>query len=392
MFMLCLFFFGQMFTANTMSTCFEALGMSLPKSSSHCAVDTHNELSTEKVSDCEHAVDAVFNLLKKRLSSRDIVTKKSLENAYTVCLALGGSTNAVLHLLAVAREAGIDDFTMDTYNEVAQKVPLIGNLKPEGKYCMADLERVGGTALVMRELLSSGLLHGDCLSVSGATMRENYFPESDGKVPSSIAFPTDQDVLYRVEAPLAAPLRHLLILKGNIAPRGCVLKLSGKPMETFRGPARIFNTEEAAYEAIVGGKIVVGDVVVIRYVGPKGGPGMPEMLSCGGALIGMGLGKDVALVTDGRFSGASRGIMIGHVAPEAMVGGPIGLVREGETISIDSVKFTLDLLGVSDEELAMRRAQFQPEPPASRANYDNHGVLAKYARLVGCASEGAPVL
>lgn len=367
---------GGMFTANTMSTCFEALGMSLPGTSSKCAMTEENKISPDKIQDCKDSVKALFGLLRKKIRSHDILTLKAFENAITLVMALGGSTNAVLHLLAIAREAEVP-MSIQHFNTVAARVPLIANLKPEGIYNMADLDAIGGMQLVMKYLLDAGLLHGDCLTVSGKTLAENY-KDVDGKLPA------EQKVLFPLEAPIAPPLNHIVILDGNLAPEGCVVKLSGKILPLFRGRARVFDAEKPAYDAVVSGKIVKGDVLVIRYVGPRGAPGMPEMLSPGGALVGAGLGTDVALVTDGRFSGASRGIMIGHVAPEAQVGGPLAYLKDGDIIEIDTVRKTLSQVSVSEEEWAARQAAWTAPETAYK-----HGILNKYARLAGSASKGA---
>ncbi len=365
---------GGMFTANTMASCIEALGMSIPGSASHAAVDTSNDISDQKKQDCIDSVKALFNLIDKGIRARDIMTKKSFENALTVLMALGGSTNGVLHLLALAREADVD-LNIDDFNRIGAKTPLLGNFKPFARYVMADLDNIGGVPLVMKHLMDHGLIHGDCLTVSGKTVEENL-----KDVPE---LPEDQDVIYSVPKPFAEADHHINILKGNLSPEGCVLKLSGKTLHQHRGPARVFDFEEKALDAILEGKIVKGDVIVIRYEGPKGGPGMREMLAPSAAIMGAGLGKDVALITDGRFSGGTHGIMIGHVTPEAQVGGTIALVEEGDIISIEPNKKSI-ILEVSDEELKARREKWSaPEPKYKR------GVLAKYAQLVHSASEGA---
>lgn len=372
---------GAMFTASTMASSFEALGMALPGTSSHPAVHDRatNKVSDTKKQDCRDSVTAVFNLLRSGLRSRDIMTLPAFENAITVFLALGGSTNAVLHLLACAREAEVA-LTIDDFDRIAVKVPLLGNLKPHGLYSYAaDFNAIGGLPILMKVLLDAGLLHGDCITVTGKTVAENL-----ADVPPP---PADQDVLAPLEKPIAAPGHHIRVLKGNLSPEGCVLKVSGKPMMHFSGPARCYDGENAAYDAVMAGEVKAGDALVIRYEGPKGSPGMPEMLSPGAALVGRGLGKTVALITDGRFSGASHGIMIGHVAPEAAVGGPLALVRDSDTVNIrvseEANGSTMDV-DISDEEMAARKAAWVA--PESRYK---HGVLAKYARLVGSASKGA---
>ncbi len=363
-----------MYTANTMAAAIEALGMSIPGSSSNLAVDGENRISGEKQVDCKAAVDALFGLLRSGIGAREIMTDRAFENALAVAWALGGSTNAVLHLLALAHEAGVP-LTIQDIDRLTRNVPLIGNFKPAGKYVMSDLHAVGGVPAVMRVLLDAGLLHGDCLTVTGKTVAENL---------SAIDRPaTHQDVLYAIETPLAAPDRHIRILYGNLAEEGCVLKLSGKILKNFSGPARVFDREEDALDAILKGRIDPGNVVVIRYEGPQGGPGMREMLSPSAALMGSGLGESVALVTDGRFSGGTHGIMIGHVAPEARAGGVIAVVQEGEEIEIDLEKGEINLM-VPKEEVQRRMERWRPPPAKYR-----RGVLAKYSRLVSSASKGA---
>ncbi len=363
-----------MYTANTMASAIEALGMSLPGASSNLAVDQGNTLSAEKREDCRQAARAVLSLLAAGLSAREIMTRKAFENALTVAWALGGSTNAVLHLLALAHEADVP-LTLDDIAAVTAKVPLLGNFKPFGRYVMNDLHAIGGLPMVMKTLLDCGYLHGDCLTVTGRTLAEN--------LSAAPAWPQDQDVFYHPERPFAPANQHIRILRGNLAEDGCVIKISGKEMSRFAGPARVFDREEDALEAILNGVIKAGDVVVIRYEGPKGGPGMREMLSPSAALMGAGLGKNVALVTDGRFSGGTHGIMIGHVAPEAQVGGCLALVRDGDPVEID-LEGSVLTLNVDAAELAQRRAAWRP-PPTRYAR----GVLAKYARLVSSASAGA---
>ena len=363
-----------MYTANTMASAIEALGMSLPGAASNLAVDEGNEISADKREDCQRAASAVIALLKSGLKARDIMTRKAFENALTVAWALGGSTNAVLHLLALAHEAGVE-LTLADIEQVTARVPLLGDFKPFGQYVMNDLHRIGGLPMVMKTLLDAGFLHGDCVTVTGLTLAENL---ADAPLR-----PENQDVFYSPDQPYAPPNKHIRVLRGNLSPEGCVLKLSGKEMTRFNGPARVFDREEDALDAILAGKIYAGDVLVIRYEGPKGGPGMREMLSPSSALMGAGLGKDVALVTDGRFSGGTHGIMIGHVSPEAQAGGVIAVVQEGDEIEIDLDRGELNL-NLDEGEIARRLAQWQ----APGARYPR-GVLAKYARLVSSASRGA---
>ena len=365
---------GGMYTANTMASALEAIGMSLPGSASNSAVDENNKISAAKYDDCINSVKALKVLLEKGIRARDIMTRKAFENAVTVVMALGGSTNAVLHLLSLAHEAEVE-LSIDDFEKIGAKVPLIGDFKPFGKYVMNDLSKIGGIPVVMKHLYKHGLIHGDCLTVTGKTVAEN--------LESVIDLPANQDVILPVDKPLAPPSKHILILRGNLASDGSVLKLSGKEVLQHRGPARVFDCEEDALTAILDAKINKGDVIVIRYEGPKGGPGMREMLSPSAALMGAGLGKDVALVTDGRFSGGTHGIMIGHVSPEAYNGGPLAIVNEGDIVNIDITKRTLQL-EVSEEEIKKRLANWTtPDPKYKR------GILAKYARLVACASVGA---
>jgi dihydroxy-acid dehydratase len=366
---------GGMFTANTMASIIEAMGMSVPYSAAHTAVDSSNALADDKVKDCDATVAALWTCMENRITSRMICTKKAFENGIAVCMALGGSTNAVLHLLAIAHEAEVD-LTIDDFNRIGDKVPLLGDFKPFGKYVMADLEQIGGVPLVMKYLLEQGLLHGDCLTVTGKTVAENL-----AHIPA--ALPTDQDIILPVTSPYAPAGNHVVVMRGNLAPDGSVIKLSGKEIELHRGPARVFDSEEAALDAILAGKIVKNDVVVIRYEGPCGGPGMREMLSPSAAIMGCGLGKDVALITDGRFSGGSHGIMVGHIAPEAAAGGPIGLLQEGDIISLEPGKRTISV-NLTDTELAARRAVWVPATkPRLR------GTLKKYVATVSSASLGA---
>ncbi|MBI2036361.1 dihydroxy-acid dehydratase [Candidatus Microgenomates bacterium] len=330
---------GGMYTANTMASVLEALGMSIPGSASHPAVD-----------------------------------EKAFENAITVALALGGSTNMVLHLLSLAHEAEIK-LNLDDFSRIAKKVPLLGNFKPFGQYVMADLDNIGGIPMVMKMLLRAGLIHGDCLTVTGKTVAENLQTAPD--------FPKGQNVIYPIDKPLAKPEHHMIIIYGNLAREGAIIKLSGREVKKFEGPARIFEREEDALDAILQKRINKGDVMVIRYEGPKGGPGMREMLSPTAALMGAGLGQDVTLITDGRFSGGTHGITIGHITPEAQAGGTIALIKEGDRITIDLAKREVNL-EVTSSELAKRKGQWRsPKPKYTR------GVLAKYAKLVSSASTGA---
>jgi dihydroxy-acid dehydratase len=363
-----------MYTANTMASAIEALGMSLPGAASNLAVDEGNEISAEKRDDCVRVAKAVVALLQSDLKARDIMTRKAFENALTVAWALGGSTNAVLHLLALAHEAGVE-LTLADIEQVTARVPLLGNFKPFGQYVMNDLHKIGGLPMVMRTLLDAGFLHGDCMTVTGRTLAQN--------LTDAPTWPENQDVFCHPDQPYAPAHKHIRVLRGNLAPDGCVLKLSGKEVNHFTGPARVFNREEDALEAILAGKIKAGDVVVIRYEGPRGGPGMREMLSPSSALMGAGLGESVALVTDGRFSGGTHGIMIGHVAPEAQVGGIIAVVQEGDLVEINLEQGELNLK--LDEGVIVERLRLwqRPEPRYLR------GVLAKYAKLVSSASQGA---
>ena len=365
---------GGMYTANTMASAIEAMGMSLPGTSSNMAVDRSNRISGDKSRDAAESARALIALLKQGVSARQIMTRKAFENALTVAWALGGSTNAVLHLLALAREADVD-LTLKDIAEITARVPLLGNFKPFGRYLMNDLHRLGGVPMVMKVLLDAGFLHGDCMTVSGRTIAENLQNAPD--------FVENQDVIFPVDAPYAPAGRHIRILYGSLAEEGCVLKQSGKDLKTLGGPARVFDREEEALQAILGGHINSGDIVVIRYEGPKGGPGMREMLSPSAALMGAGLGDSVALITDGRFSGGTHGIMIGHISPEAQTGGTIALVREGDRIEIDLDREELNLV-IDEAELASRRESWQ-----ERAQRYEHGVLAKYARLVSSAAKGA---
>jgi dihydroxy-acid dehydratase len=359
---------GGMFTANTMSSSFEALGMSLMGSSVMAAVDP------EKADSAGESGRVLAKAIKNNIRPRDIITKKSIENVVSLIMATGGSTNAVLHYLAIASAADVD-WTIDDFERIRQKTPVFCDLKPSGKYVGVDLHKAGGVPQVLKMLLVNGLLHGDCMTITGRTIAEEL--ESIPSEPSP-----DQDVIRPFDKPLYKQ-GHLAVLKGNLATEGCVAKITGLKNPVITGPARVFDSEKQTMEAIMGGKIKAGDVVVIRYEGPKGGPGMQEMLAPTSALIGAGLGESVGLLTDGRFSGATWGMVVGHVAPEAFVGGTIALVEEGDEITIDARKLVIEV-NVSDAELAKRRASWkQPEPRFKR------GLLAKYAYLVSTASKGA---
>ena len=359
---------GGMFTANTMSSAFEAMGMSLPYSSTMSAVDEEKRVSAAR--SAEVLVDAI----KQQILPRDVITRKSVENAIAVIMAVGGSTNAVLHLLAITHAANVA-LTIDDFEQIRAKVPVLCDLKPSGRYVTADLHEAGGIPQVMKMLLIHGLLHGDCLTISGQTIEVvlRDIPEAPRH---------DQDVIRQWDNPMYAQ-GHLAILKGNLAGEGCVAKITGVKNPKITGPARVFESEESCMEAILARNIQPGDVVVIRYEGPKGGPGMREMLSPTSALIGEGLGDSVGLITDGRFSGGTYGLVVGHVAPEAFVGGTIALVQEGDSITIDAPQRLLQL-NISEEELSRRRAAWR----APEASY-TRGVLAKYAKLVSSASQGA---
>ncbi len=358
---------GGMYTANSMASAIEALGMSLPGSSAQ------NAVSREKRDDCKAAGAAVLELLERDIKPSDIMTRQAFENAITVVIALGGSTNAVLHLIAMARTIGVDLGLAD-FTAIGRRVPVLADLRPSGHYMMSELVAIGGIQPLMKTLLDAGMLHGDCLTVTGRTLAENLADVAP--------YPDDQ----RIIAPLSAPQKaesHLRILYGNLAPEGAVAKITGKEGTRFTGTARVFGSEEEAQARINDGSVVAGDVVVIRYEGPRGGPGMREMLTPTSAIMGRGLGSDVALITDGRFSGGSHGFVVGHVTPEAFDGGPLALVEDGDTITIDAESDLIEV-HLSDEELMRRRAAWrQPEPRYTR------GVLAKYARLVSSASTGA---
>ena len=359
---------GGMFTANTMSSSFEALGMSLLYSSTMANPDD------EKTVSAAESARVLVEAVRRNLRPRDIITRKSIENAVAVIMATGGSTNAVLHYLAIAHSAEIE-WTIDDFERMRKKVPVICNLKPSGEYVATDLHDAGGVPQVMKILLNAGLLHGDCITITGKTMAEELANVPD--VPRA-----DQDVIRTIDKALYKE-GHLAILKGNLSPEGCVAKISGLKNPAITGPARVFDDEPSAMEAILADKVKAGDVVVLRYLGPRGGPGMPEMLSPTSALIGKGLGESVGLITDGRFSGATWGMVVGHVAPEAMVGGTIGLVEDGDSITIDAHKLLIQL-NVPDEEIARRRAAWKaPEQKYTR------GVLAKFTKLASSASRGA---
>jgi dihydroxy-acid dehydratase len=358
---------GGMYTANTMASAIEALGMSLPNSAAQ------NAVSPEKVVDCRQAGAAVLNLIKRGIRPLDILSKEAFENAITVVMALGGSTNAVLHLLAIAHAANVK-LALDDFTRIGKRVPVLADLKPSGKYLMAELVAIGGQTPLMKTLLQEGLLNGECLTVTGKTLRENLRPVK--------AYPKGQTIVR----PMSDPIKkegHLVVLRGNLAPEGAVAKISGKEGMSFTGRARVFEGEEKALAAILDGTVKKGDVIVIRYEGPKGGPGMREMLSPTSAVMGKGLGKEVALITDGRFSGGSHGFVVGHITPEAFCGGPLAAVRGGDRITIDADKRAITL-HVSAAELKSRLAKWKPP----RARY-TRGVLAKYAKHVSSASEGA---
>ncbi|OUE08394.1 Dihydroxy-acid dehydratase [Clavibacter michiganensis] len=358
---------GGMYTANTMASVAEALGMSLPGSAAPPSADRRRDYFAHR------SGEAVVNLIAKGITARDIMTKEAFENAISVVMAFGGSTNAVLHLLAIAREAEVD-LQLSDFNRIADRVPHLGDLKPFGRFVMNDVDRVGGVPVVMKALLDAGLLHGDVMTVTGRTMREN--------LESMDLADLDGTVIRTLDDPIHAT-GGISVLHGSLAPEGAVVKTAGFDLDVFEGPARVFERERAAMDALTEGRISKGDVVVIRYEGPKGGPGMREMLAITGAIKGAGLGKDVLLLTDGRFSGGTTGLCIGHMAPEAVDAGPVAFVRDGDRIRVDIAARTLDLL-VDEAELAARREGWAPLPPRY-----TRGVLAKYARLVHSAAEGA---
>ena len=361
---------GGMYTANTMASAIEALGLSLANSSAQEAV------SNEKVLDCREAGKAVMNLIKKDIKPLDILSKEAFENAITVVIALGGSTNAVLHLIAMAKEANID-VSLDDFSRIGSKVPVLADLKPSGKYLMSDLIAIGGIQPLMKSLLDKGLLHGNCMTVTGKTISENLELVQD--------YPSDQKIIRDFDNPIKKS-SHLEILYGNLAPDGAVAKISGKEGTLFTGNAKVFDSEELAMKSILSDQIIKGDVIIIRYEGPKGGPGMREMLSPTGAIMGKGLGSEVALITDGRFSGGSHGFVVGHVSPEAMVGGPLALIKDGDEITIDAEKKSIDIL-LDESELIERKKRW--EKPSKD---DVSGVLAKYQLCVSSASNGAITL
>ncbi|WP_022881171.1 dihydroxy-acid dehydratase [Gryllotalpicola ginsengisoli] len=358
---------GGMYTANTMASVAEALGLSIPGSASPPSADRRRDYFAHR------SGEAVVEMLRRGITVRDILTKDAFENAIAVAMALGGSTNVVLHLLAIAKEADVD-LTLDDFNRIGSRVPHIGDLKPFGKYVMNDVDRRGGIPVVMKALLEAGLLHGDALTVTGKTVAENL---ADIDPPA-----LDGDVLHTLEDPIH-PTGGLTILKGSLAPEGAVVKTAGFDAEVFEGPARVFEREREAMDALTEGRIHHGDVVIIRYEGPKGGPGMREMLAITAAIKGAGLGKDVLLLTDGRFSGGTTGLCIGHIAPEAVDAGPIAFVRDGDLIRVDIAARSLDLI-VDEAELEARRSGWQPLPPRY-----TRGVLAKYSKLVRSAAQGA---
>ncbi len=358
---------GGMYTANTMASAIEALGMSLPNSSAQEAV------SDAKKNDCHRAGEAVLKLIENDIKPSDIMTREAFENAITVVIALGGSTNAVLHLLAMAHTAGVK-LELDDFTRIGANVPVLADVKPSGKYLMSELIAIGGIQPLMKTLLDAGLLHGDCMTVTGKTLAENLADVEP--------YPEGQDIIRPLDNPIKKD-SHLVILYGNLAPTGAVAKITGKEGLRFTGNARVFESEESALDAILDGTVVKDDVVVIRHEGPVGGPGMREMLSPTGAIMGKGLGKDVALITDGRFSGGSHGFVVGHVTPEAAVGGPIAVVQTGDSITIDAENRTISL-NIPQDELDARLAQWKP--PAAK---ENRGVLAKFAKLASSASEGA---
>lgn len=361
---------GGMYTANTMASAIEALGMSLPNSSAQLAV------GEPKRRDCERAGAAVMAMLKSGLKPRDILTREAFENAITICLSLGGSTNLILHLLAIAHAAEVE-LTLEDFKTIGDRVPLLADVKPFGKYGMAHLITIGGIRPMMKLLLDRGLLHGDCLTVTGETMAESL-----KDVPDYPSYPDEQDVIRPWDQPIKTET-HLRVLHGNLAPEGAVGKITGKEGLYFKGTAKVYEGEEDALTGILRGDVVKGDVVVIRNEGPVGGPGMREMLSPTSAVAGRGLIKDVALITDGRFSGGSHGFDVGHITPEAACGGPIGIVRTGDLIEVDAVKNSINLL-IPEDDYAARMAEYKPLPPK-----ETRGVLAKYAKLVTSASEGA---
>jgi len=358
---------GGMYTANTMASAIEALGLSLPNSSAQ------NAISPQKRDDSRRAGAAVVELIRRDIKPSDILTRAAFENAITVVIAIGGSTNAVLHLLAMAHEAGVP-LELDDFSRIGARVPVLADLRPSGQFLMSELIAIGGLQPLMKRLLMAGLLHGECMTVTGRTMAENLANVED--------YPDDQAIVHDLDNPIKKD-SHLVVLYGNVAPEGAVAKISGKEGLSFSGTARCFPSEELALQAILDGTVEAGDVMVLRYEGPKGGPGMREMLSPTSAIMGKGLGDKVALITDGRFSGGSHGFVVGHVTPEAAVGGPIALIEDGDRITIDAVERAINV-GVDDAELARRRARWSPPPMT-----EGPGTLRKYATLVSSASEGA---
>lgn len=358
---------GGMYTANTLASAIEALGMSMPNSSAQ------NAVSDNKKEDCISAGQAIVHLLEHDIKPSDIMTKKAFENAITLVITLGGSTNAVLHLIAMADTIGVE-LTLDDFVRIGDTTPVIADLRPSGQYLMSELIEIGGIQPLMKRLLDAGMLHGECMTVTGKTMAENLSGVAD--------YPEGQNIILPFDKPIKKD-SHLVILSGNLAPEGAVSKITGKEGLSFTGTAKVYDSEEQGFAAIIEGKVVAGDVVVIRYEGPKGGPGMREMLSPTSAIMGRGLGNDVALITDGRFSGGSRGFVVGHITPEAYEGGAIALVEEGDSITIDAQNRKMTL-SISDEEMAKRRQAWQqPAPRYTR------GLLAKYAKTVSSASTGA---
>ncbi len=358
---------GGMYTANTMASAIEALGMSLPNGSAQAAI------SREKIKDCQDAGAAVVNLIKKGIRPSDIMTKKAFENAITVVIALGGSTNAVLHLLAMANAMNVN-IKIDDFTRIGKKTPVIADLKPSGKYMMADFCKIGGILPLMKTLLKAGLLHGDCLTVTGKTLKENLRGVG--------SYPKGQDIVHSLKKPIKED-SHIVILRGNLASEGAVAKISGHEGLSFTGKAIVFNSEEDCLKAILAGRVKKGHVVVVRYEGPRGGPGMREMLAPTSAIMGKGLGNDVALITDGRFSGGTHGFVAGHITPEAVDGGVLAIVKNGDEINIDAKKREINLK-ISKAEIKRRLAAWKKPAPKEK-----RGVLAKYARLVSSASEGA---
>ncbi|WP_237133965.1 dihydroxy-acid dehydratase [Pseudohongiella sp. O18] len=358
---------GGMYTANTMASAIEALGMSLPNSSAQ------NAISKEKQDDCLRAGAAIMNLIERDIKPSDIMTRAAFENAIKVVIALGGSTNAVLHLIAMAHTIGVT-ITLDDFSRIGKTTPVLADLRPSGQYLMSELIEIGGIQPLMKRMLDAGMLDGNCLTVTGKTLAENLADVAP--------YPEDQKIIYPFDKPIKKD-SHLVVMKGNLAPEGAVAKITGKEGLTFTGRARVFQSEEDSLKGILDGSVVSGDVIVIRYEGPRGGPGMREMLSPTSAIMGRGLGKDVALITDGRFSGGSHGFVVGHVTPEAFAGGPIAIVEDGDQITIDAETCQITL-HIDDSEIENRLKSWQPPAPRYK-----RGVLAKYARTVASASEGA---